>query len=117
MKFNFLLLLFLIFFFSCTSPKNTAQQFLEALNSHQFETAMNLVTKDSEPILYELINMQQEQIPDVKIEVKQCASVDENDDHVLCLYGINANGEYFEKKMHLIKENNDWKVDLTQEIQ
>ena len=111
------LTLIILYFISCTSPKNTAQEFLHALNQKEFETALNLVTEDSKPILFDLINQQTQEMPQVQIDVKNCASPDESDNHVICLYAITANGESFEKKMHLIKENNDWKVDLTQEIE
>lgn len=111
------IVLFLLLFTGCTSPQSTSRDFLEALNHHQFESALELVTEESKPILYDLISTQTQQIPEVEIDVIQCAAVDENDDHVLCLYAVNGNGESFEKKMHLIKEKNKWKVDLTREIE
>lgn len=112
-----LFLVLLTLFTACTSPKSTAKEFLEALNHHEFETALNLVTEDSKPILFELINDQNTQIPPVEITIKECVAVDENDDHVRCLYVVKGNGEAFEKKMHLVSENNEWKIDMTRLIE
>lgn len=109
-----LCLLSLLLFNACTSPKSTSQKFLEALNNKEFETALNLVTEDSKPILYNLINGQTQEIPSVKIHVKACASPNNDETQMLCLYEITSDTESFEKTIVLIKENNEWKIDLTQ---
>ena len=112
---NLLLFSFILLqFSSCSSPKTTAQDFLEAMNSSQFETAMNLVTEESKPILYGLINHQTKDIPKVNIKIKGCAETGEKDT-TTCVYVIsNSEGETFEKPIKLLKQNNIWKVDLTQ---
>lgn len=103
-----------LFIFSCSSPENVAQEFLEAMNSSQFETAMSLVTEDSQGVLYSIINQQTSEIPPVTVEVKACADLDNSNEEVTCLYMIsNDVGEHFEKRIKLKKENNQWKIDLT----
>ena len=105
---------FIIFLASCSSPKNTAQEFLEAMNSSQFETAMNLVSEESKPLLYNIINDNTGEIPKMKINVKECASLDEKDQNLVCIYSVNDGTETFERSIVLVKENQKWKVDLTQ---
>lgn len=100
---------------SCSSPKSNAQAFLEALNTSQFDTALSLVTKDSEPILYDLISRQNKDIPRVHIQVKNCIEISADGDEVRCIYDIsNEADEHFEKTITLVKEDYKWKVDLTQ---
>ncbi|MDO5654934.1 MAG: DUF4878 domain-containing protein [Flavobacteriaceae bacterium] len=116
MKFISIIFLIVSVVTSCTSPNSTARDFLVALNQKQFETATDLVTEASKPILYELIHQETQEMPEVQIKIENCAAAEENDKHVICLYSINNQGERFEKRIHLIKENNQWKIDLTQKV-
>lgn len=104
----------LLFIFSCTSPKNTAKDFLVAVIEGKFETASALVTDESIPILFSLTEDDSYALSDFEVEIHECASFKENE--VTCIYTIthSAKDQVIQREtIRMVKEKNQWKVDLT----
>lgn len=116
LKIKFISGFLLLFLFSCTSPQSTAKDYLVAMKNAQFETAIGLVTEESKPILYAIILDKNFNYKDLKVEINECASLNQNDNEITCVYTfthVETNTVIERQTIQVVRENNLWKVDLT----